>query len=49
VPVTVTFEDWAWNVAYARCAARRDVGAIAPPLGCSVGESPIAISISSLA
>jgi len=28
-PVTVTFEDWAWNDAYARCAARRDAGAIA--------------------
>jgi peptidoglycan-N-acetylglucosamine deacetylase len=28
-PVTVTFEDWAWNDAYARCAARRDDGAIA--------------------
>ena len=28
-PVTVTFEDWAWNDTYARCAARRDVGAIA--------------------
>jgi hypothetical protein len=25
----VTFEDWAWNDAYARCAARRDAGAIA--------------------
>ena len=28
-PVTVTFDDWAWNDAYARCAARRDGGAIA--------------------
>jgi peptidoglycan/xylan/chitin deacetylase (PgdA/CDA1 family) len=28
-PVTVTFEDWAWNDAYARCAARRDASAIA--------------------
>jgi peptidoglycan-N-acetylglucosamine deacetylase len=27
-PITVTFEDWAWNDAYARCAARRDAGAI---------------------
>jgi peptidoglycan-N-acetylglucosamine deacetylase len=28
-PVTVTFEDWAWNDAYTRCATRHDAGAIA--------------------
>ena len=27
-PVTVTFDDWAWNDAYARCAQRHDAGAI---------------------
>jgi peptidoglycan/xylan/chitin deacetylase (PgdA/CDA1 family) len=29
VPVTVDFQDWAWNDAYARCHLRRDPAAIA--------------------